>query len=230
MNISIDTAQNVQITYKPAGIANRIFATVIDLALQGSIALIFLMIIPSGNKIIIVLFFTILGFYHLLCELFLNGRSPGKMTMHSRVVRLDGKKTTTWDYLLRWIFRLVDISASVGLIAMLSIIITKKMQRVGDLAAGTTVIYENPAISLNSLSTDETPQDYHVTFNEVLLLSDKDISVVREVFREVEKNKNYQLLAPLSQKIKDLTGIQTPMLNLEFIQTILRDYHHLTKE
>ncbi len=61
------------------------------------------------------------------------------------------------------------------------------------------------------------------------MLSDKDMAIVREVFREFEKNKEYKLLEPLSAKIKELTGIETHMNNLQFIQTILTDYIHLTK-
>lgn len=60
------------------------------------------------------------------------------------------------------------------------------------------------------------------------MLSDKDMAIVREVFREFEKTK-YKLLEPLSAKIKELTGIETHMNNLQFIQTILTDYIHLTK-
>ena len=58
------------------------------------------------------------------------------------------------------------------------------------------------------------------------MLSDKDMAIVREVFREFEKNKEYKLLEPLSAKIKELTGIETHMNNLQFIQTILTDYNH----
>lgn len=151
------------------------------------------------------------------------------MVLHLRVVRLDGKKITFWDILLRWILRLVDITMTFGIIAMLSIIISKKMQRIGDFAAGTTVIRENQAITLERLSTNDTPEEYQVVFHQVNLLSDKDVSIIREVIKEVEKNKNYKLLEPLSFKIKELTGIQTDMVNVEFIKTVINDYTHLTK-
>lgn len=231
MNISINTAQNVSIAYQLAGIANRIFATLIDFALLGSLAIAFGIIIGKfkANLTITIIFFCILSCYHLLCELFINGRSIGKMVLHLRVVRLDGKKITFWDILLRWILRLVDITMTFGIIAMLSIIISKKMQRIGDFAAGTTVIRENQAITLERLSTNDTPEEYQVVFHQVNLLSDKDVSIIREVIKEVEKNKNYKLLEPLSFKIKELTGIQTDMVNVEFIKTVINDYTHLTK-
>ena len=160
---------------------------------------------------------------------FFHGRSLGKLTLHLRVVRLDGRKLSFWNCLLRWILRLVDISASMGILAMLSIIISSKMQRLGDLAAGTTVIHEKKDTDLRRISFFETPESYQPTFPQIAMLSDKDMAIVREVFREFEKNKEYKLLEPLSAKIKELTGIETHMNNLQFIQTILTDYIHLTK-
>lgn len=232
MDISIDTAQNVSIAYQPAGIANRIFATLIDFVLLGSIAIVFGIITNfdnSHNQTITIIFFTLLSGYHLFCELFMNGKSIGKMIFHLKVVRLDGKKMIFWDILLRWMLRLVDITITFGIAAMLSIIISKKMQRLGDFAAGTTVIRENQTITLGRLTADDTPEDYQVVFPQANLLSDKDISIIREVVKKVEKNKNYKLLEPLSLKIKELTGIQTDMVNFDFIKTVINDYIHLTK-
>ena len=82
---------------------------------------------------------------------------------------------------------------------------------------------------LRRISSFETPESYQPTFPQIAMLSDKDMAIVREVFREFEKNKEYKLLEPLSAKIKELTGIETHMNNLQFIQTILTDYIHLTK-
>ena len=207
MDISIRTAQHVNIVYQPAGLVNRIGATLIDLAFLGGIY---------------ILCFTLAS----LSSIF---RNLGKLTLHLRVVRLDGRKLSFWNCLLRWILRLVDISVSMGILAMLSIIISSKMQRLGDLAAGTTVIHEKKDTDLRRISSFETPESYQPTFPQIAMLSDKDMAIVREVFREFEKNKEYKLLEPLSAKIKELTGIETHMNNLQFIQTILTDYIHLTK-
>ena len=125
--------------------------------------------------------------------------------------------------------RIDPVGASMGILAMLSIIISSKMQRLGDLAAGTTVIHEKKDTDLRRISFFETPESYQPTFPQIAMLSDKDMAIVREVFREFEKNKEYKLLEPLSAKIKELTGIETHMNNLQFIQTILTDYIHLTK-
>lgn len=234
MDISINTAQNVDIHYKSAGLVLRIGAIMIDFAILGGIIIVVLMttgLLDAWDyfSLPLALVFIILSLYHLLCELFLNGRSIGKLTLKLRVVRLDGRRLTLWDCLLRWSLRLVDITASMGVVAMISIIVSPKMQRLGDLAAGTIVILEGPGTSLQQLDYYDTTGDYEVVFPQAMLLTDKDVSIIKDVLREVEKTQEFKLLQPLVVKIKQLTGIETPLNNLLFIQTIVKDYVHLSK-
>lgn len=233
MEISIHTAQNVNIAYQPAGLVNRIGATLIDFAFLGGIYMLSFALASLSpvfrNTTTAIILLVVLMCYHFICEYFFHGKSLGKLTLHLRVVRLDGRRLSFWDCLLRWILRLVDISASMGILAMLSIIISSKMQRLGDLAAGTTVIQEKKEANLKQISLFETPESYQPVFPQIAMLSDKDMAIVREVFREFEKNKEYRLLEPLANKIKELTRIETNMNNLQFIQTLLTDYTYLTK-
>ena len=231
MDITINTAQNVGITYKPAGLMPRIIATVIDLALLGGVFIlgsaILLNLYPRASWFPYTLLVSLLSFYHLVCEYFFNGQSICKATIHLRVLRLDNRKLSFWDCLLRWVLRLVDISSSSGVIAMVSIILTSKAQRLGDLAANTTVIQENPRKTLRPAShpTDETlPQ-----FPQVAILSYLYINFIRDVCLEAEKTGDLQLYAPLAAKIKTITGIQTDLADRDFIRTILTDYIKITE-
>lgn len=231
--VCIETAQNVNIAYKPAGLVLRIGATLIDLLLLGGIFLLCLLIalqsalLKSLTASIVLL--VVLMCYHLVCEYFFRGQSIGKQVLHLRVVRLDGQKLTFWDCLLRWSLRLIDISASMGIFAMLSIILSSKMQRLGDLAAGTTVIQESRMSDFNRPHLYDLPEDYEVHFPQVALLSDKDMSIIREVFETFQKNKEYALLESLSNRIKVSTGIETDMNQQQFIETVIKDYIRLTQ-
>lgn len=234
MNISISTAHNVDIDYTPAGVLDRILATIIDGAAQLGIFLLGIMIfglldLPKSFTWYFILLAVIISLYHLICESLFHGRSLGKLTMRTQVVKLNGKKLTFWDCMLRWVFRLIDISISSGAIALILIITSKRTQRLGDMAAGTTVIRLEKNITLKQISEFEAPEEYQVVFQQAALLSDKDIKIIKEVLREVRKNSNYNLLAPLTQKIKEVTGIETNMIPMEFVETILKDYSHLTK-
>lgn len=232
MELSINTAQNVRIAYTPAGLAQRIWATLVDFAILGGISSICFPLLTGmdAGKGVLIIFSTLLLSYHLLCELFFRGRSVGKMTQNLRVVRIDGKKVTFWDYLLRWVLRLVDISISLGIVGMLSIILSPKMQRLGDIAAGTTVIYEKSGVRLSQFAEEEANENYEVVFREAALLSDKDIRIIQEALKEIKKDKNQQIILALSLKIKELTGIQTELDDEVFIETVLKDHHYLTKE
>ena len=232
MNISISTAHHVDIDYTPAGIFDRILATLIDGAFQFGLLLLGFMLIDLLTPVdsptwFFVILLVIIVSYHLFCEAVFNGRSLGKYAMRIQVVKLNGKKLTFWDCMLRWVFRLVDISISSGAVALISIIASKRMQRLGDMAAGTTVIKLGKEVTLKQISEFEAPEDYQVVFQQAALLSDKDIKIIKDVLREVLKNNNYALLAPLSKKIKEVTGIETSMIPLEFVETILKDHSHL---
>lgn len=233
MNISIETAQNVSITYKPAGLLPRMIATLIDICLTTGILLLctlsFSMVTSQVRGIIMIVAVILLTCYPLFFEYFLNGQTIGKLTLNLRVVRLDGQKLTFWNCLLRWVIGLVDIVATMGIAAILTIIISSKMQRLGDLAAGTTVILENKQSSYIRLATDELPEEHQVIFPQVTLLSDKDISIIKAVYKEVQQTEANKLLEPLALKVKELTGIQTDLNHKEFIQTIIQDYTELTK-
>ena len=226
MNISISTAHNVDIDYIPAGVLDRILATLIDGAFQFGLLMLGLMFIglfsmADSPTWFFVILAVIIASYHLFCEAVFNGRSLGKYTMRIQVVKLNGKKLTFW------VFRLIDISISSGAVAVISIIASKRMQRLGDMAAGTTVIKLEKAVTLKQISEFETPEEYQVVFQQAALLSDKDIKIIKDVLREVYKNNTYALLAPLTKKIKEVTGIETSMIPLEFVETILKDHSHL---
>lgn len=234
MDISVQTAQNVHIAYQPAGLADRIGATMIDFILLGILYYLGFMLLSlnavwerstTGPFVLL----TILLFYHLVCEYFFNGTSLGKHLLHLRVVRLDGRKLSFWDCLLRWVLRVIDISISMGIVAICSIIISSKMQRLGDLAAGTTVILEKRKNKPGQTNFIDPPEGYQVVFPQVAILTDKDFFIIKEVYQEFLKSQTYGLLAPLADKIKTLTGIQTRMNNVEFIKTVLLDYTQLTQ-
>ena len=196
MDISIRTAQHVNIAYQPAGLVNRIGATLIDLAFLGGIYILCFTLASLSsifrNTTTAIILLVILMCYHFVCEYFFHGRSLGKLTLHLRVVRLDGRKLSFWNCLLRWILRLVDISASMGILAMLSIIISSKMQRLGDLAAGTTVIHEKKDTDLRRLSFSKHRNLTSRLFPKSLCFRIKTWPLSGKCSGEFEKNKEYK--------------------------------------
>ena len=152
----ITTGQYVRIQPTVASVGDRIFAQIIDWCVL--LAYLTLMIWISASLGITNEWFMIIAFtfpplfYTLLCEIFNNGRSLGKMAMKMRVVKLDGSSPTLGAYLMRWLLYLVD-GPLTSFIGLLVIVLSRNNQRLGDMAAGTVVIkkqkYSKIQISLD---------------------------------------------------------------------------------
>jgi uncharacterized RDD family membrane protein YckC len=142
--VSVRTTQNVVIDYPVASLGDRILAYFIDVLIMIAYVILLILVIGFGEigspAIIISLISIPLFLYHLLFEIFMNGQSPGKRQMNIKVVRLDGTPPTIGNYIIRWLLRIIEIDLMSGAIALLTIAISGKGQRVGDIAAGTTVV------------------------------------------------------------------------------------------
>ena len=146
--IQIETAQNTSITQNIAHLGDRMLAYLIDSFVIGvyTLSMIFLLIsldVDFRDLWALYLIVSLPAFlYYVLLETLMDGKTIGKSSMSLRVVKIDGSKPDFASYFIRWILRIVDVVLSTGGIAVLTILIRGKGQRVGDIAAGTTVISE----------------------------------------------------------------------------------------
>jgi uncharacterized RDD family membrane protein YckC len=178
------------------------------------------------SLVLSVLMFLPLLFYHLLCEIFMNGQSVGKKATDIKVIKLSGHAPTVGDYLLRWVFRVIDISFSFGLIGIVTMAINDKGQRLGDLAAGTSVI-RTRAVRRNSYFNVKTEEDYAITFPEVSILTDKDMALIRKLFYKALLYKNEALLQRIAERTQEVMDVKTDLSDEQFLKTVIKDYHHL---
>lgn len=227
-NFDILTSQNVSVKYNVAGVGNRIAATAIDYCFVGiwsfMIATLFIGGLGVTNPFFLVLLYSPVLVYQLLMEIFFNGQSAGKMMMNIRVMKTDGSSPSVVAYLLRWMFRLVDITFSMGSVAVLSIAFTEKAQRLGDLAAGTTVIRLNSKTKLRELVPVTKKEDYQPVFSEVVALNDQDISLLKKVLYKRAEKPDTELVKKMAAHIRKATGIETEMDDLQLLKTSLADY------
>jgi uncharacterized RDD family membrane protein YckC len=230
--IRITTSQNIDIDYEIAGLGERILATLIDYAiffLIGFLCIIMNGIFKSGGSDLIsgIIFLVLYVFYDLVCEIFMNGQSIGKRTMKIKVISLDAGQASAGQYFLRWIFRIVDFTLTGGACAIISTAISAKSQRVGDMVASTTLIRTVARTQIDALAFTLTIEDYQPVFTEATQLSDRDIVLIHEVLRSVYKTGNSVVLYNTAAKIKELLNIDTKLSDLDFLQTIIRDYNHI---
>lgn len=231
--VRVRTTQNVFIEYPLASIGERILGHIIDrlILILYTVAFVALFIELNMEIWYVWLVFVVAPwlFYGLAFEIAMNGQTPGKRMFNIKVVNQDGAPATIGGYLLRWIFSFVDFYILGGVIAVVTIAIGGKGQRVGDIVAGTTVVRLTEHQALSAKETFISPEeDYIATFPEVVNLSDKDIELVQ---RALEANRNQGNSKPavvVTEKIKALLSIQSNMPPIKFLYTIVKDYQKLT--
>ncbi len=144
--LRIATPEGVTIDLVLAGLGSRFAASLIDLALKG--LLIFGALLAAsqigdlGVAVFSIVSFAIYFGYDVAFEVLANGRTPGKRWTGLRVLRDDGRPVDLLSSAIRNVVRLVDGLPLSYLPAMVSILVTKRNQRLGDLAASTIVVRE----------------------------------------------------------------------------------------
>lgn len=240
--VSIETTQNVQIDYDPASIGDRILAYLIDILIIVAYGIAMYLLVTSMAEflreidlllpIVIILYLPIF-LYHFLSEVFLNGQSVGKRQRKIKVMCLDGTQPSIGNYLIRWILRPVDISIFQGAVAIITISANGRGQRLADMAAGTTVVKVKPKIELEDLRRMfQTTEDsyYNPVYDQVLMLSDNDINIIKDIIAKRHKIRDHQIFDSLVNKIKETLNITYEGDSLPFLQTILKDYNHLANQ
>jgi len=229
--ISINTMQNVAIEQSPASVGDRIVATLVDVGIaMAYYFLAFILFAISESLVLIIILAIPLFLYHLLCELFMNGQSWGKKVVNIKVVMLDGTEPGFIAYFLRWIFRIIDIGLFSGGVALLTVIINGKGQRLGDIAAKTTVIKLKEK-SLSDTIYSRLPDNYEVVFQEVRKLSDQDIMTAKEVLGFVKSSGRSMDSLHMATKAKNALAakmsIESHFPGERFLFTVVRDYNFI---
>jgi len=226
--VKIDTAQNVQIDYTLASLGDRMLAFILDMLVL--LAYIILVSIIAGSLsadpvVSVVIIGLPVFFYFLICEIFMNGQSIGKRARKIKVVMLDGSQASISAYLLRWIIRPIDYLMGIGFFC---IMITDYGQRLGDLAAGTTIIKLADKVSMDDTIFVQVEEDYQPTYTNVTTLEDRHIELIKKVLKDHVKVKNYDLVERLYLKTKETLNADVPdrMPQIHFLETVVKDYNY----
>jgi uncharacterized RDD family membrane protein YckC len=215
----IETPERVPLAFALASIGNRFLAVTIDhfiqyfsifiivwaaLALTGTNfsdaretpSQIFAEMPKWTTAILIFVLFLIFAGYFIVFEWLWNGQTPGKRLLKLRVIREDGRPITLWESIARNLLRIFDAVPGFVLpvysIGLISIFMSSRDQRVGDVFAGTVVVRErldeaptfketfsNP-ISDAAFRRVQKPVEFRADVN---LLNDGEIEVVESFLR-----------------------------------------------
>jgi uncharacterized RDD family membrane protein YckC len=248
LQVKLDTGFNIEVDFSITPFHKRFFAWALDLIVVIAWYLIGSRLMSAvfgsawmDKTWVVVLFGLPPLFYHLICEVTLNGQSFGKKALGIKVITAEGGQASLSQYLVRWVFRLADfpvwVFAAIAYQALpwwcgvflfgglASVLLTSHSQRLGDLAAGTIIIETRTRMSWEDTVFTELENNYQPRYPQVMQLSDKDINTLKSIISTVRKKSDYDLSMRIAERIKSKLQIEADQDSLEFLETLLKDYN-----
>lgn len=226
------TSQHVSLHQRAASMPLRLLAWVVDGFLIAFAYIMVFSFFMFMNNSSLAIFFLVIGaiamlLYPLLMERFCHGQTLGKMLMGIQVTSLDGSRPSLSQLLLRWLLLIVD-GPMLGSIGMLSIIFTKNSQRLGDLAAGTTVVQKNGYAQLHIRLDDfqYAMPGYIPSYPAAANLSWRQLELISQVLFAPKSFQRWNNIAALSTKVQQTLQITAQQPPEMFLNILINDYHY----
>lgn len=183
--IRVVTPENIAFEYQLAGPFRRLPAYLIDVIVRYTIIIVLVIALMFIVGMIewdtlgafalgfgLVSYFLISWFYGAAMETYFNGRTVGKWACGVRVIDVDGCPITGRRAIIRNLLRIADLAPlaalsslgedvppvffiPTGMVGLICVVCTSRMQRLGDIAAGTMVIIDERAWRLPSAKVDD---------------------------------------------------------------------------
>lgn len=264
--ITVVTPFNIDLEFVTAPIQRRIGAVLLDMI----IIMLYMLVVyhfviisfDIGSKmseLVMMAGLSILPFlYFPLCEIMMNGQTPGKRLLGIKVIDNAGNEPSISQYLLRWllgfgnysVFLLpyVIVTSSTAFLLMLFFcfmaiccfyfidficsIVSTKNQRLADLAAGTVVIDVKRKMNFSeTIYREISEDDAAAQYPQVLQLSDKDINGIKNLLNKNPKGKvELDYRKRIVTRIKEVIHItEDHSDDKAFLEQLLKDYNLLTQ-
>jgi len=242
--LSITTTQNVNINFNTAGPGERVLAYLIDaVVFLAYYLVVYEVIFPATGltdylsnadgwsvRAVNGIAWLPMLFYALLFETFMDGQTIGKKLLKIKVIKIDGYQAAFGDYLVRWMFRIGEVTGFMGIIGLIAMIINKDDRRLGDIVAGTAVISLKNDVTINHTILREIDNKYVPTYPLVIKLTDNDMRIIKETYEASYRQADFNMMEKLQVKIENVTGIKSVSQNATgFVDTILKDYNYYTQ-
>lgn len=144
---TLETAEGTDLPLYPAGFWVRSLAYLIDFCLRGVVVIVIAIVLfrsGLGSAIALIAFFLLEWFYPVFFEVWRDGQTVGKKMMKIKVIHDDGTPVSITASLTRNLMRAADILPFFYIAGIVSSVCNRQFKRLGDLAAGTLVVYSHP--------------------------------------------------------------------------------------
>ena len=142
---SYPTPEGLLLSLTPAGVLPRVSAWLIDslirIVIYMSVVFVFNFFGEAGYGFIAIGIFLITWLYPVYFEVYRSGMTPGKKSQGIYVCHDDGTPITLSASMIRNLLRVADFLPFMYLVGVFSVLFNRKSQRIGDMVAGTMVVY-----------------------------------------------------------------------------------------
>jgi len=230
--ITLATPEGVHLELTLAGVGSRFAAALVDLAIQIALLIViaavgFGVFAPTGVGVaaVTVLSFLVFAAYDILFEVFASGRTPGKRLNGLRVVRTDGSPVGFFTSAVRNVLRLADLLPGMYLAGIVSILVTRRNQRLGDLAAGTLVVRERrPSLGWQAPAPSPQAPNAQWLSWDVSAVSAAELAAVRRFLarrNELTSGARYELALKLAQPLRSkVPGVPDDVRGERFLEQL----------
>lgn len=172
--LTVETSTGVEIDIRTAGVCVRGIARIIDDAIRLVLMVAVIAILTPlgrfGEGLAFVGVFIVWWFYGVIFEVVNDGVTPGKYFMGLRAVNADGTPIGFVNSAIRSVLLFVDFLPFGYLTGVITMAVSGSQQRVGDIVAGTVVVYNQPRKVRKPESTNQhVPVPTHLTTEERML-------------------------------------------------------------
>lgn len=236
--LTIDTPEQIPLEFPLASVGSRFLALAIDTAIQGAgflglgLIALGLSLIPSvvagnvrtwGFALLLLVAFVVYYGYFAMLEALWSGQTPGKRMIGLRVIGMSGRPITVYEAILRNVVRIADQLPGLYAIGILSMFLTEKHQRLGDLAAGTVVVHERP-IEGQGAGIETRP--VRVRHGSARLTAE-EIAVVEAFLRrraDLNEYRRRRTALTLTARICTRLNVATPDDDEQFLEDVVAEY------
>ncbi|AHL74507.1 membrane protein [Stutzerimonas stutzeri] len=151
----VETPEGIDLVLRPAGLVPRAMAFALDLLIRIALFLALAMGLGSlgtfGMGAGALLLFVVQWWYMVLFEVLNEGRTPGKHWLGLKVIHDDGTPIGWASSLTRNLLRFVDMLPFGYFVGAICCLWHPSFKRLGDLAAGTLVVYHERGVVVATL-------------------------------------------------------------------------------
>ena len=241
--LSIDTPEQVALEFSLASVGSRFLALALDTLIQVGCGLVLLSGVGIGAwaarfttsqagpwlmAALVLGSFVIYHGYFAAFEAVWNGQTPGKRMIGLRVIHASGRPVSVFEAILRNIIRIADQLPGIYAVGILSVLLTERSQRLGDIAAGTVVVHEQ-AVHAGAASFKPRPAApaAPAAFYGAAKLTPQEIAVIELYFQRRDQLDGHVRVfnaGRIASRMRTRLGITRPIDDEQLLEELVAEY------